>query len=134
MLDRATANHDQVDANTQDGHRSHDPELTQAVSPRRMKRPVELMQPAQRSPRARSSRTLAGQSRNRGLVAPDTAVASAVVMHDEGGRRGQFRTPQLNSSVGSVRSRVTRYLSTVRATSAGSVIVTTRLRWPTAFG
>src|SRR5437899_9890382 len=33
MLDRATVNHDQVNANTQDGHRSHDPKLTQRQSP-----------------------------------------------------------------------------------------------------
>jgi hypothetical protein len=47
---RTTANHDQVDADTKDGHRSHDPELTQRQSlPERMKSPVELMQPAQRS-------------------------------------------------------------------------------------
>jgi hypothetical protein len=50
MLDRATANHDQVDADTEDGHRSHDPQLTQRQSrPERMKSPIELMQPAQRS-------------------------------------------------------------------------------------
>jgi hypothetical protein len=44
--------------------------------PERMKSPVQLMQPAQRS-WARNARTLAGQSRNRGLVASDPAVASA---------------------------------------------------------
>jgi hypothetical protein len=50
MLDRATANHDQVDADTEDRHRSRDPELTQRQSlPEGMKSPVELMQPAQRS-------------------------------------------------------------------------------------
>ena len=50
MLDRATANHDQVDADTENGHGSHDPERTQRQSlPERMKSPVELMQPAQRS-------------------------------------------------------------------------------------
>jgi len=50
MLDRATANHDQVAADTEDGDRSHDPELTKRQSlPERMKSPVELVQPAQRS-------------------------------------------------------------------------------------
>jgi hypothetical protein len=50
MLDRATANHDQVDADTEDGHYSHDPELTQRQSlPERMKSPVKLMQAVQRS-------------------------------------------------------------------------------------
>jgi hypothetical protein len=50
MLDRATANHDEVNADTEDGHRSPDPELTQRQSlPERMKSPVEPMQPAQRS-------------------------------------------------------------------------------------
>jgi hypothetical protein len=50
MLNRATANHDQVNANTEDGHRSPDPELTQRQSlPERMKSPAEPMQPAQRS-------------------------------------------------------------------------------------
>jgi hypothetical protein len=50
MLDRATSSHDQVDADTEEGHRSHDPELAQRQSlPNRMKSQVELMQPAQRS-------------------------------------------------------------------------------------
>ena len=70
----------QVDTDTEDGHRSHDPQLTQRQSlPERMKAPVELMQPAQRL-LARSSLAYArGQSRNRGLVAPDTAGAPAWV-------------------------------------------------------
>jgi hypothetical protein len=47
MLDRATADHEQVGDDTEDGHRPHDPELTQRQSlPERMKSPVQLMQPA----------------------------------------------------------------------------------------
>ena len=50
MLDRTTANHDEVDTDTEDGRRSHDPQLTQRQSlPERMQSPVELMQPAQGS-------------------------------------------------------------------------------------
>jgi hypothetical protein len=50
MLDRATASHDQVDADTEEGHCSRDPELTQRQSlSYRMKSQVELMQAAQRS-------------------------------------------------------------------------------------
>ena len=50
MLDRATADHDQVDADTEDGHRSDDPELTQRQSlPERMKSPIESIQLTQRS-------------------------------------------------------------------------------------
>jgi hypothetical protein len=48
MLDRATASHDQIGADTEGGHRSHDPERTQRQSlPELMKSPVELMEPAQ---------------------------------------------------------------------------------------
>src|SRR4051794_25212077 len=49
MLDRATAAHDQVGDDTEDGDRPHDPERTQRQSlPERTKSPVQLMQPAQR--------------------------------------------------------------------------------------
>ena len=50
MLDRATVNHDQVDADTEDCQRSRDAELAQRQSlPEGMKSAVELMEPAQRS-------------------------------------------------------------------------------------
>jgi hypothetical protein len=50
MFDRAAANRDQVDDDTEKGHRYRDPELTQGQPlPEGMKSPVELMYSAERS-------------------------------------------------------------------------------------
>jgi hypothetical protein len=49
--------------------------------------------------RARSSRTLAGQSRSRGLAAPNAALLPPGSCPDDGLSKGRFRTPKLRQVI-----------------------------------